>query len=347
MSKILVGGHGDEVKKCREKQNSGRLIGNEFVFFLRVPFSILLICMPSYLQNDEVDLTISKMVVINADIQFKHLLRIDGRFEGKLIPNVGASVIVTQRGHYLGDIIGLDLAYVDGKVEGDISVNALELGPHANVCGNILCKRIVIAGHAKFSGELNVTPSNIIPPPPAPPTSALTTEPETVDEQDGSDIAKELHLVEDDEMACAVPPRIIDETAESDSSDLHESFSAPLPRKSSALIIYEPQVDLLAQSDLWPELESQESAKEQLSALDRLCDWITREGEYLDHILVLLDIHYVRGCMKGVYLFVLMFMNECRNLVSTIPCFGKGELLMATKNKIMRVSVWSIQRWVQ
>lgn len=248
-----------------------------------------------FFQNDEVDLTISKQVIINADIRFKRLVRIDGRFEGKLIPSIDASIIITRRGHYLGDIVGLNLAYIDGKVEGNISVHALELGPHANVCGNILCKRIVIAGHSNFTGELNVSPSNIIPPPPPVPTQQTAiNHPESGDDDDDDTAlaAKEAHLVEDDDKACAsiAPPQ----SDNSSNADTDVTKSLPIvPRKTSALIIHEPQVDLLASSKLWPEIESPESAEEQIQSIQRLATWIQNEGSALGHILVLLDIHYV------------------------------------------------------
>lgn len=244
------------------------------------------------MKNDEVDLTISKQVVINADIRFKRLVRIDGRFEGKLIPAADASIIVTRRGHYLGDIIGLNLAYIDGKVEGNIYVHALELGPHANVCGNIMCRRIVIAGHAKYTGDLNVSPSNSIPPPPQPPqiNPLPPSEPETLDET-GTDQVKEVHLVEDDDAACSVEEKRREATPPPD-----EMIATPIapPRKTNALIIHEPQVDLLANSGLWAEIESDESAQEQVLAIEKLCTWIESNGSKLDHITVLLDIHYVR-----------------------------------------------------
>jgi cytoskeletal protein CcmA (bactofilin family) len=55
------------------------------------------------------------------------------------------------------------LVYINGNVEGDISVYRLSLGPSAIVFGNVTCQQIEMSSSAKFTGQLNVSPTIVIP----------------------------------------------------------------------------------------------------------------------------------------------------------------------------------------
>lgn len=203
---------------------------------------------------------------------------------------------MTRKGHYLGDIVGLNLAYIDGKVEGDIAVHFLELGPHANICGNILCKRIIVAGHARYTGDVKVSPSNAIPPPPQPSSdhSPVEERPEQPVTHEDHHVVRELHLVEDDDQACA--PHLAASKEGDDStkdSPISETKAQAPPRKSTLLFVFEPQLDLAPDSALWSKRADGKPEKGS-GSINTLSNWIVSNATKIDHIVVLLDIHYVR-----------------------------------------------------
>jgi cytoskeletal protein CcmA (bactofilin family) len=55
------------------------------------------------------------------------------------------------------------LVYINGLVEGDISVFQLCLGPQAVIKGNILCRELEMVNGAQLSGMLNISPQAEIP----------------------------------------------------------------------------------------------------------------------------------------------------------------------------------------
>lgn len=64
---------------------------------------------------------------------------------------------------FRGHLKGLGLVYINGVVEGDISVYRLSLGPQAVVKGNILCQQIEMINGAQINGKLNISPQTEIP----------------------------------------------------------------------------------------------------------------------------------------------------------------------------------------
>lgn len=63
----------------------------------------------------------------------------------------------------MGNIIGIGLVYIDGKVEGEIRVAKLMLGPNASVHGDIHCQKLYVMGSASIEGNLNVCPDLELP----------------------------------------------------------------------------------------------------------------------------------------------------------------------------------------
>lgn len=66
-------------------------------------------------------------------------------------------------GQFKGHLKGLGLVYINGKVQGDITVHKLSLGPKAEVTGNITCQQIEMSSQAKVNGNLKISPSTEIP----------------------------------------------------------------------------------------------------------------------------------------------------------------------------------------
>ena len=75
---------------------------------------------------------------------------------------IQASLLLCKGGSFIGNIFGLQIAYIDGKVKGDIFVENVALGPNAVVFGNITCKAIQMSATARISGLLDVSISNDI-----------------------------------------------------------------------------------------------------------------------------------------------------------------------------------------
>lgn len=73
-----------------------------------------------------------------------------------------ASLLLCKGGSFVGNIFGLQVAYIDGKLKGDIFVENVSLGPNAIIFGNITCKSIQISPTARLSGLLDVSTNNDI-----------------------------------------------------------------------------------------------------------------------------------------------------------------------------------------
>jgi hypothetical protein len=181
------------------------------------------------------------------------------------------------------------MVYIDGKVEGSISANFVELGPYANVCGDIVCKRIRMDGHACYIGDLNVSPSNSIDP-----------------------MVEEEHLVIDDDQVSTISfpkegeQKQKQEEEFSSNSSLNKAISPVKPKKPKALLfIHEPQKDFIKNSGKWytnqtSPLEFKENDQNEhendLKKFENLANWIITMKDHLDHIVISLDVHYVRVC---------------------------------------------------
>lgn len=98
---------------------------------------------------------LSEGVFVKGELHFDKLLRINGTFEGNL--QAEGRLIVGAKGKVQGDI-DLEEAEINGQVIGNISVNHLTIGPHANIIGNIRVQTLTYHKGAKFSGHLDVDP---------------------------------------------------------------------------------------------------------------------------------------------------------------------------------------------
>lgn len=163
------------------------------------------------------------------------------------------------------------MAYIDGKVEGNVSVNHLELGPNAFIYGNIFCKKLHMSGTSKLIGDMNVNPTNDIP---------MNNVPNGDDGE---------HLVVDDDQAC---DPVYDKPLTIDSQSFSNAIEVTPSRLKNILYIMEPQVDFVIGGKWNTGLQDGEAAQEALEALSR---FIQNQVEAIDKIVLLLDVHYVRS----------------------------------------------------
>jgi len=98
-------------------------------------------------------------VKVTGEVKFSRLLRIEGTAEGKIISPMNAALIICKGGSFHGNLTGLGTVYVDGKVQGEIFVRQLYLGPHAVIRGNVSCQQLSVSGSASIVGKLNVSPN--------------------------------------------------------------------------------------------------------------------------------------------------------------------------------------------
>ncbi len=108
--------------------------------------------------GEKPDSVIGDGVEIHGEFQFDRLLRVDGKFHGKLISK--GDLIVTSHGCVIGNVTSIRRMIVDGgNVVGDIFVEELVLRGAAVIKGNINCKALEIIGSdVTISGRANVHP---------------------------------------------------------------------------------------------------------------------------------------------------------------------------------------------
>jgi cytoskeletal protein CcmA (bactofilin family) len=94
--------------------------------------------------------------VLTGDAEFKGMLRIDGRFSGRIVSEKG-TLIVSAGGRVDADI-RVGTARVNGTVNGDITATErIELGRSARVVGDIRTPALVIEQGAVFEGGCRMT----------------------------------------------------------------------------------------------------------------------------------------------------------------------------------------------
>jgi cytoskeletal protein CcmA (bactofilin family) len=107
--------------------------------------------------------------VVSGDAEFKGMLRIDGRFTGRVRSEKGA-LIVSAGGVVEADI-AVASAKINGTVNGDIvATERIELGRSARVNGNIQTPALVIEDGAIFEGSCRMRKAE--------PAPAKTTKPD-------------------------------------------------------------------------------------------------------------------------------------------------------------------------
>jgi cytoskeletal protein CcmA (bactofilin family) len=90
--------------------------------------------------------------VITGEASFKSMLRVDGRFSGRITSGTGT--LIVGAGGQVDANIEVDVAMIHGVVNGDIIAgNRIELGRAAKLNGNIQTPSLVIEQGAVFEGS--------------------------------------------------------------------------------------------------------------------------------------------------------------------------------------------------
>src|SRR5689334_19718276 len=94
--------------------------------------------------------------VITGEASFKSMLRVDGRFSGRIMSAGGA--LIVGAGGQVDANIEVSVATVHGIVNGDIvATDRVELGRAAKLTGNIQTPSLVIEQGAVFEGSCKMT----------------------------------------------------------------------------------------------------------------------------------------------------------------------------------------------
>jgi cytoskeletal protein CcmA (bactofilin family) len=116
---------------------------------------------------------------ITGDVAFKTMLRVDGRFSGRISSAEGTLVVAA--GGRVDANVTVAIARIQGAVVGDIlGSDRIELGRSARVTGNIQAPNLIVAQGAVLDGSCRMSPPEIVSEPE--PVTEAVAEPESASE---------------------------------------------------------------------------------------------------------------------------------------------------------------------
>lgn len=93
---------------------------------------------------------------MKGELSFDQLLRIDGKFEGKLVST--GNLIVGDQGALIGDVEGMNELYCEGKIIGNINVKRLELKSSGFIYGDVCAVKAQLDEGCIVVGSMNLNP---------------------------------------------------------------------------------------------------------------------------------------------------------------------------------------------
>ncbi|CAM9519977.1 unnamed protein product [Pylaiella littoralis] len=100
------------------------------------------------------DSVIGETLVIQGTVEFKTLLRIDGRFEGEVISD--GNLIIGPKAEVVSNLSGLNEVYVEGILIGDCSCNKMQIRAAGCVTGDIMTGSLGMDPSVVLKGSANV-----------------------------------------------------------------------------------------------------------------------------------------------------------------------------------------------
>jgi len=122
---------------------------------------------------------------ITGDLSFRGRLHLDGLIVGDVTGEAGASALTVGLDGLVEGMVEVDDLVLNGRVHGDVTAREhVELGPTAQVDGNLVYKVLEMAAGASVNGRLIHRPEA----PEAPPAADAEAAPETngMGEEDGA-----------------------------------------------------------------------------------------------------------------------------------------------------------------
>ena len=110
------------------------------------------------LENEVPESIVGEGVDIHGELQFDRLLRIDGKFTGKLL-SLG-NVFVGETGFYKGDITHLENVVVSGGlINGNVAAEYVCVKNGGSINGSVTCKHLRVIGNDNtIIGKVNINP---------------------------------------------------------------------------------------------------------------------------------------------------------------------------------------------
>ena len=104
------------------------------------------------------DSIIGQGSVVQGTVTFQKLLRLDGRFEGKLIST--GTVVIGPTGMLHGDLVSAMMLTVEGggKIVGNVTADKVVLKGKSMVQGDVCCKGMQMDMDAMLVGHVNIHP---------------------------------------------------------------------------------------------------------------------------------------------------------------------------------------------
>jgi nicotinamidase/pyrazinamidase len=103
------------------------------------------------------DMVVAQGTTVKGDMKFGKLLRIDGQVQGNLKAPPTAGLIIGEQGTLVGNVLGLGVMMVEGKVFGNINVESLCLCESAVVHGDVAARSADIKNNATIVGQLHIS----------------------------------------------------------------------------------------------------------------------------------------------------------------------------------------------
>eukprot|EP00752_Nemacystus_decipiens_P006865 g6166.t1 len=100
------------------------------------------------------DSIIGETLSVQGTVEFKHLLRIDGHFEGEVVGD--GSLIIGPTAEVISNLSGLDEVYVEGILIGDCSCNKMQIRGAGCVTGNLMTGSLGMDPSVVLKGSANV-----------------------------------------------------------------------------------------------------------------------------------------------------------------------------------------------
>lgn len=110
------------------------------------------------LESEIPESVVGEDVNLRGELQFSRLLRINGKFNGKLVSY--GNLVVGPKGSYIGNISTLENVVVSGgRIEGNIIAEYVAIKNQGTIIGNISCKSLrVVGGNNVIIGKVNINP---------------------------------------------------------------------------------------------------------------------------------------------------------------------------------------------
>ena len=103
---------------------------------------------------------VGDVLSFKGEIHFKSMLRIDGKFSGR-VDSPGGTLIISSGALVTGAAINVAVAKINGTVEGEINASEqLVLGRTAKVAGALTVGELVVEEGALFDGKCRRIPSS-------------------------------------------------------------------------------------------------------------------------------------------------------------------------------------------